>query len=50
MTSKHFTTHPLPAFAGWQAYSACVEMASRIVFYVAQRNSRLTQGCFSMTD
>jgi hypothetical protein len=44
---------PLPAFTGWQACFARMEMSVHSVVYipVAKVNRRpLTQGCYSMTD
>lgn len=51
MNPNPSSTRPLPAFVGWQAFFARVEMSTQVFIYVAKGNRRLAaQGCYSMTD
>ncbi|EDY19824.1 hypothetical protein CfE428DRAFT_2413 [Chthoniobacter flavus Ellin428] len=51
MTPSLSITHPLPAYIGWQACFARVEMFVPVFVHLAKVNrQRPTQGCYSMTD
>ena len=51
MTPNLSITQPLPAYVGWQAGFARVEMSARVFIRLAKVNRHLpVQGCYSMTD
>jgi hypothetical protein len=51
MTANLSITHPLPAYLGWQACFARVEMSAQVFIRLAKVNRHLpAQGCYSMTD
>jgi len=51
MTPSLSITLPLPAYPGWQAGFARVEMSAPVFNRLAKVNrQRPAQGCYSMTD